>query len=131
MRNLISSTLAAVTFAGAITATATPAFADSYHHRRHKNNNDDVAAAAIFAGVAGLAIGAAIADKGNDHSRSRYDDAYRYSNGYGYDPRSDRYYGGYHHRPGHHDRTRVCTVTERDWDPYLGRYVKTKRRYPC
>jgi hypothetical protein len=140
MRKFLASALAALTFGGAVLATAAPAQAEhNSYYRRHKDGGDD-AAIAVIAGIAGLAIGAAIANKNDD--RDRYDrgygyrDSYGYRNnygtGYGYSPQSDRYYR--HHRhgyDGYYDRSRTCVTRERVWDSYRDRYVRVERRYPC
>jgi hypothetical protein len=125
MRKFLATALAAVTFGGAVAASATPAAAASYrhHHRHHHGGGGDVAAAAVIAGIAGLALGAAVAD--NDRGGRYYGGYSRYS----YDPRYDRYYGGYGgYGYGHY---RVCTTRDRVWDPYIGRRVTIERRYPC
>jgi len=128
MRKFLTSALAAVTFGGAVVAAAVPAEARPYYghggyyygHRHHGSND---AAVAAVAGIAGLAIGAAIAD-GNRGSRG-YSSSY-YRNGYSYDPRYEGYYGDYYG-----PRDRVCISRERVWDPYIGRHVTIERRYPC
>ncbi|WP_068875759.1 MULTISPECIES: hypothetical protein [unclassified Phenylobacterium] len=131
MRKVLTTALAAVTAAGAVLATAAPAQADRYRHHRHKDN-DDAVAAAVLGGVAGLALGAALSSKG-DRSRSYY------YNGYSYDPRYERYRGGYYRdsyyrgRPhAYYDRPyRTCVTRDRVWDPYIGRRVTIERRYAC
>lgn len=136
MRKFLASALAALTFGGAVVATAAPAQADSYRHRsyyrHHHHSGGDKAAIAAIAGIAGLAIGAAIADGDNGRTRSRssgyYSDrGYSYRNGYRYNPYDDGYYGDYY--GGRRDR--VCITRERVWDPYIGRNVSIERRYPC
>ena len=132
MRKFLTSALAAVTFAGAVAATATPAAADSYRYYRHHHHGGDTAAAAIVAGVAGLALGSALSSSGGgyrsggyyreSYPRSYYDRGY-YSRGY-YD---DDYVYDY----GYSRRPRVCINRERVWDPYIGRNVVIERRYPC
>ena len=82
----------------------------SHRHGRHRNNNDE---AAIVAGIAALAIGAAIASGGG--SRDRYDNG-----GYRYDraPRSSYSY---------YDRGyRRCRTTT-DWDPWADAYIRRTR----
>ncbi len=119
MRKFIAAGLAALTFAGSI-AVAGSANAQSRH--RHHDNNDG---AAIAAGIAGLAVGAAIASSNN---RYRYYDPYaypqgRYSNGYYYGPRTSAYgYYGYN-SPRYRSRCRTTLV----WDPYWGQYVERTR----
>lgn len=133
-RKFIASALAAVTAAGAVLATAGPASAERYRHRHH-NDNDDEVAAAIIGGVAGLALGAMLSDGDRRGRRDTY-----YYNGYSYDPRYDRYNGGYYsYGPsygrayGYHDRrrARTCVTRDRVYDPYIGRRVTIERRYRC
>jgi hypothetical protein len=132
MHKFIATALAALTFGGAVLATAAPAQADSRHryYRGHHHSGGNTAAAAAIAGIAGLAIGAAIAD-GNGRSRSGgyYSGGYSrgyYDNGYRYDPRYDGYSGDYYGRG-----PRTCITRERVWDPYIGRHVSIERRYAC
>lgn len=130
MRKFLTAALAALTAAGAVMATAIPAEAHDYGRRgydyggHHRGSN--TAAVAAFAGIAGLALGAALSSDG-DRSRRAYSSGYSYQNGYSYDPRYDDYYGSYDSYP----RDRVCITRERVWDPYIGRYVSTERRYAC
>jgi hypothetical protein len=123
MRKTLAAGLAALTFGGAIAAAAVPATAEArdyhggghgyhggYGYRGHNNNG-----AAIVAGIAGLAIGAAIADGGHrSHYRSSYYD-------YGYSPGYDDYGYGY----------RTCESRRWVWDPYIGRRVLVTSHYEC
>lgn len=94
----------------AVTATATPAEAQRYrHHRGH-----DDSGAVVVAGIAGIAIGAAIA---NSHDR-RYEYDRRYYRRHGYYPNDGYYARHYHRRYDYRD----CRV-RRQWDPYLHRRV--------
>ena len=127
MRKFLTTALAAITFGGAIAAVAAPADARGYRHGggryygHHHGGSNDAAVAAV-AGIAGLALGAAISSNGN---RSRgYSSSY--NTGYAYDPRYDSYAGDYYARP-----ERICISQERVWDPYIGRHVRIERRYPC
>ena len=124
MRRSLAAAMAAITFGGAVAATAAPAEARPYrgdYGRRHHNNND--AGVAIAAGVVGLALGAAIA--GNNGPRGGY-----YDRGYG-----RAYAPGYAYGPGYGygyaPRYRVCQSRERVYDPYIGRSVVIRREYPC
>ena len=121
MRKFLTSTLAALIFGGAIAATALPSQAGSYRHRGHHKHND-ATAAAIIAGIAGLAIGAAIVGSYNDRrdyrTRGYYDPHYRY-----------RYKPGYAHARRH--SYHICIRRERVWDPYADRVVMVERTFPC
>jgi len=122
MKKVIASALAAVTFGGAVVASAAPAAAQPYRHyygggHYYRHGGGDAAGAAAIAGIAGLAIGAAIA--GNNHSHSYYRNSY-YDGGYGYYGRPYGYYA-----------PRTCISQERVWDPYIGHHVYVERRYPC
>jgi hypothetical protein len=123
MRKTLTAALAAITLGGAVCATAAPAEAQhrggSFHggafhgggfrgdHFGHRGNGG----AAVFAGVAGLALGAALAS----------------NHGYGYG-----YYGG----PAYYDDYgypgyRTCETTRWVWDPYVGRRVPVREAYAC
>jgi hypothetical protein len=114
MRKFVSAALAAVTVAGTI-ASAGAATAQPYHHgyygggywRGGHHYYRDNTGAEVAAGIAGLAIGAAIA--GGGHERVYYDRGY-YAPGYYYSP----YYGP----PAYRD----CRGVE-VWDPYIGRWI--------
>jgi hypothetical protein len=115
MRKTLAAGLAALTFGGAVAAAAIPTTAAArewrggYHGYRgdwdhHRGNNG----AAIFAGVAGLALGAALADGGH------------------------RYYGGYGYAPGYYGYGyRTCVSRHWTWDPYIGRRVLVTTHYAC
>lgn len=129
MRKFLTTALAALTAAGAVVAAAVPADARPYrdYYRHHHHSGSNTAAVAAFAGIAGLALGAALSD--SDRGGRSYTTRSRtyYDNGYRYDPRDDGYYGDYYSYP----RDRVCITRERVWDPYIGRHVSVERRYPC
>ena len=117
MRKLITGGLAAITFAGAVSAAGV-ASAQSHNNYRHHHDNSG---AAVAAGIAGLAIGAAIASSGNNgYSNGYYDNGY-YNRGYYDRGYYDRGYGyGYDYGPR---RCRTYTT----WDPYYGEYVQHRR----
>jgi len=123
MRKSLTVAMTALTFGGAIAATAAPAQArpHGYYDNRyygHRHGNSD---AAIVAGVAGLAIGAALASNGRGYSNGGY-----YSRGYAYDP----YYGDrYYARPRYVYRT--CESERWVWDPYIQDRVLVRSRYRC
>jgi len=100
--------LAVALGATALTAAAMPAEAQRYH--RHYRGDGG---AAVVAGIAGLAIGAALAS-----GDRRYDYDRRYYRSHGYYP-IDGYYYRQHYRRGYYDN---CYVRER-WDPYIHRRV--------
>lgn len=110
----MTSIIKKAVLAGALGVTAlaasSPADAQRYRHYRH---HDDTGAA-VFAGVAGLAIGAALA---SDH---RYDYDRRYYRDHGYYPTDGYYYrNDYRAYDDGYDR---CYV-RRQWDPYMHRRV--------
>ncbi|MBX9730076.1 MAG: hypothetical protein K2X59_02005 [Sphingomonas sp.] len=112
-------------FALAATAlsVAAPAEAQRYYGRDRRGNGGG----AVIAGIAGLAIGAAIASNNNDRYRDRfYDDRgfdrrydFNYYNDHGYYP-DDGYYA-YNYRP----RFNRCRVV-RQWDPYWQQPVRVR-----
>jgi hypothetical protein len=112
MRKTLAAGLAALTFGGAVAAAAVPATAEArpYHHGYSHHRGGDAAGAAIVAGIAGLALGAALSDNHpHYYSRSYYGyPAY----GYGYGPR-------------------VCETRHWTWDPYIGRRVLVTSHYAC
>jgi hypothetical protein len=127
MRKLLIGGLAALTCVAGVVAPATEAAArDRHYYRYHRHHDDD--GAAIAAGIAGLAIGAALASSGN--RRGYYDDGYRYDRRYRYYDRG--YYGrpyGYYERPGYYAYNRGydrCRTTTR-WDPWADTYVQRTR----
>ena len=125
-------------------AAAAPAeaqYRDRYYGRGHRGD----AGPAIIAGVAGLAIGAAIASNNNRY-RDRYYDRRLYRDRYhdcGYDddrgfydrgfydrgfyPRRGFYdgYRGYYDDYRGYGRVPRCFV-ERRWDPYYGQPVRVR-----
>lgn len=119
MRKTITAALAALTFGGAVMATAAPAAAQE-HWRGHggwgrggwgRDHDSWGWGGAALAGVAGLALGAAIADSDRPYYYSR--PAYYYD---------DPYYG----RP-----YATCYGSREVWDPYLGHYIIQRTRYAC
>jgi hypothetical protein len=115
MRKTLAAGLAALTFGGAVAAAALPTAAEARphgyyggHYYRHNDNG-----AAVVAGIAGLAIGAALASNSHPH----YYRSYGYSYGPGY------YDYGYY--------PRICESRRWVWDPYIGRRVLITNRYEC
>ena len=117
MKTMLKKAGLGVALAATSLAVAAPAEAQRW---RHYDDGDDAAAAAIIAGVAGLAIGAALAD--DDRYYDRYDRDYYYDRypRYNHYPRYN-YYPRYRHR---YDRR--CW-RDRVWDPYARRYVRVRR----
>ncbi len=106
MRKIIAAGLAAITLTSALAPAM--AFAQRHDHYRGGSNG-----AAVAAGLAGLAVGAAIANGGRGDYRGGYyygPPRYAYEHYYG-----PRYYGP--HR---------C-ATSQVWDPYVGGYVQRTR----
>jgi hypothetical protein len=131
MRKVLTSALAALTLGGAIAATAAPADARPHgwgggHYYgggyRYYGHHGSGAGTAIAAGVAGLALGAALAgNSGHSYYRGGY-----YDRGY--------YGGGYYGYPAYgyyDDDYRVCESRHWVWDPYIGRRVLVANRYAC
>ena len=123
MNKMLTGAVAALT-AGAAIAAAVPASAQSYHGYRHHRDNSG---AVVVAGIAGLAIGAALASdhgyRGGDYGYrgGDYGDYYGSSRGYyggpGYYNGGGSYYGGYRRchsdwrwngRWRTYERVRVC-----------------------
>lgn len=149
MRKSLAAALAAVTFGGAIVSVAAPAQAQDYYQgysrsygdygRSHHNNS---ASTAVIAGIAGLAIGAALASSSqknrNAYSGSYYDPRYRSGyNGYAGDYRSgydDDDWGatsGYGQSYGYSSGYSICELNQLSYDPYSGRQVIVQSRYAC
>ncbi len=115
MANLIKKLVLGATLgASVLVAVAPTAEAQRYRYRDHYDRDDG--GAAIVAGIAGLAIGAALA---SDH---RYDYDRRYYRQRGYYPTDGFYYReNYRRYRGYHN----CTV-RRHYDPYMGRSVRIR-----
>jgi hypothetical protein len=105
---------------GASVLTAVAPTAEAQRWRRHYYRDRDDGGAAIVAGIAGLAIGAALAsDRGYDR---RYDYDRRYYRQRGYYPADGYYYRDYQRRYRGWDR---CYI-RRMYDPYDGRPVRVR-----
>lgn len=136
MRKTLAAGMAALTFGGAVAAAALPSAAeardwrggrgyyDGYYGGEHRHHGNDAAAAAVVAGIAGLAIGAALTN-GNHHSY--YSSGY-YAPNYGYAP-------SYGYAPGYYDYGyrpyATCESHRWVWDPYIGRQVMITSHYAC
>ncbi|TGX52797.1 hypothetical protein E5A73_14245 [Sphingomonas gei] len=125
MANLIKKAVLG-TVLGASVLTAVAPTAEAQRYRSRYRHHDDTGTA-IVAGIAGLAIGAALTsgDRGGRYDRydgydRRYDYDRRYYRQRGYYPTNGYYYRDYERRgwDGCH--------TRRVWDPYLDRPVRVR-----
>jgi hypothetical protein len=122
MRKILTAAVAALTIAGGMAASVTTAEARPYDRHRHHRGNDH--GDAVVAGIAGLAIGAALAGSSRDRGYYRggyYQPRHRYYRGR-YDDR--RYYRSGYYAPRY--AYRECR-TVRVWDPYYGRSIRERR----
>ncbi|THD37306.1 MAG: hypothetical protein E7773_04565 [Sphingomonas sp.] len=115
MTNFLTKTVLAASLGATALTAAAPADAQYYRGRYHRNNDG----AAIVAGVAGLAIGAALASSAN---RDRYYRDDYYYNNYNTYPRYNYYNNDYRYN------YRACRI-ERRYDPYYGRSVRVRVCY--
>ncbi len=119
MRKFIVTGLVALTAAGANARGGAQA---QYRHDRDRHHGDS--GAAVAAGLAGLAVGAAIASGG----RGDYDADHGYYRGYyrdGYYYGPHAYAGDYYYGNGYGGPRRCRTRTV--WDPYVNGYVERTR----
>lgn len=116
-RATLAVSLAAV---GLMTATTADA-------RDHYRNRGDDAAIAIGAGIIGLAIGAAIADRGD---RNYYDQAYYPQRRYVQVRGRPDYYYYYDNAPNRYYRDRYYSRNYRDWNDrrYNNRWDRGQQR---
>jgi hypothetical protein len=119
MTNFVKKAVLGAVMGATVLAAAAPAaeaqrYRGGYHGGYGYRHHDDTGTA-IVAGIAGLAIGAAIA--GNDR---RYDYDRRYYRDHGYYPTD-----GYYYRNHYRSYRGYCEV-RRVYDPYLGRRVAVR-----
>jgi hypothetical protein len=114
MTNLVKKAVLGTVLGASVLTAAAPAEAQRYHRYRDRDNTGT----AIVAGIAGLAIGAALAS-GNDR---RYDYDRRYYYRHGYYPTDGYYYRDNYRRYRGWERCGVRRV----YDPYLGRRVRVR-----
>ena len=130
MGNWIKKATLGVALGAAALTAAAPADAQRYYNHGYRGH--DRTGPAVVAGIAGLAIGAAIAsnNRGRYYDRGYdgyYDRGYSYDRGYydrGY-PSRGYYNGGYYDR-GYYDRGYRTCVVRRVYDPYIGRSVRIR-----
>ena len=149
MRKSLSAAIAAVTVGASVAATALPAQAQNYYDDYNRSRSSG---AAVIAGIASLAIGAALASSNRNRNSGYYNNGYqdpRYGSGYGSGYGSNYYgnsygsgygnsYGngyssgyGNSYGNGYAYSGRTCVSNEQVRDPYSGRRVVVQRRYAC
>lgn len=124
MNSMLKKAGLGVALAATALTTAIPAEAQRWHDGHRGGHRGGDAGPAIVAGIAGLAIGAALASDHGDRDRyyrergynAYYDDGYYRSHGY---YPNDGYYA-YRYRSGYN-----CWV-ERRWDPYVRHDVRVR-----
>ncbi|SOB86522.1 hypothetical protein SAMN06297144_1628 [Sphingomonas guangdongensis] len=131
MRDLLKKATLGVALGASALTVAAPAEAQRWgRYRHHRGDNTGTA---IVAGIAGLAIGAALTSR--DRYDPRYDYDYRFYDRRGYFPNdgyyarryyNDGYYNdGYYNRGGYYGGYNRCVV-RRVYDPYIGRRVRVR-----
>ena len=141
MRKPLAAAVAAITFTGAVASVAAPAQARSYYDggEYHRSHHDNGASTAIIAGIAGLAIGAAIASSSHKH-HNHYGDGYYsgdrggYDNGYGaYGSRDEGWASNsaYGRAYGYGSGYNVCESRQVAYDPYSGEQRVVRSQYAC
>ena len=117
MRNMLTKAILGVTLGAATLTVAAPADAQRYrHYDRHRGDGG----AAIVAGIAGIAIGAALTS--GDRYDRRYDRDRRYYRQRGYYPSNGHYAQNYYRQNRGYNRCQVRRV----YDPYIGRTVRVR-----
>ena len=113
MANLIKKLVLGTTLGASVLVAVAPTAEAQRYRNRHRGDDTGTA---IVAGIAGLAIGAALS------SDRRYDYDRRYYRERGYYPTDGYYYReNYRRYRGYNN----CTV-RRQYDPYLGRSVRVR-----
>lgn len=121
MRKILTAAVAALTVAGGMAASVTTAEARPYNHRHHRGNDHGDA---VVAGIAGLAIGAALAGSSNRDRGYYRGGYYAPRSGYAPDRYDRRYYRSEYYAPRY--AYRECR-TVRVWDPYYRRTIRERR----
>jgi len=132
MRKFLTAAVAALTLGGAMVATTAPAEARPYgwgggyggYHGYHYYGHGGNPGVAVAAGIAGLAVGAALASP-----RPYYNGYYGGGYGGGYYPGYAYPSSGYYYYP--EPVPRVCSGGHWVWDPYAGRNIWVRDRYYC
>lgn len=120
MNNLLKKAVTGLVAGAALVgAVAAPAEARGYYRGGYGYHHGiGRGGAAVLGGIAGLAVGAAIASP-----RYNYAPAYGYGGGYGggygYAPPPQAYYG---YGGGYYEPCRPRVI----WDPYIGQYVRSR-----
>ena len=117
MANLVKKAVLGTVLGASVLVAVAPT-AEAQRYRRYRHHDDT--GTAIVAGIAGIAIGAALAS--GDRYDRRYDYDRRYYDERGYYPTDGYYYRDYYRRHRGWDR---C-YTRRVWDPYLDRPVRVR-----
>ena len=107
MNKILTGALAALTLGGTVLGGAAPASAHDW------DDHHDNGGAALAAGIAGLAVGAALASGDHGYGGGYYDRGY-------YGPAPTAYYG-----PTYYNYYRHCRVQWR-WDARWGRYERVR-----
>jgi len=120
MTNFVKKAVLGTVLGATVLVAVAPA-AEAQRYRGHYRGHDNTGTA-IVAGIAGLAIGAAIASDGRryDHYDRRYDYDRSYYRDHGYYPTD-----GYYYRDYYRSYRGYCEV-RRVWDPYLDRPVRVR-----
>ena len=120
MNKFLTKTVLGATLTATALTVAAPA--DAQRCRRGYNRGGDETGAAIVGGIAGLAIGAAIASNSN---RDRYYRDDYYNNNYRYNDYNYPRYNNYYYRERYVQRCRI----ERRYDPYYGGTTRVRVCY--
>ncbi len=124
MKKILTGALAALTVGGAI-AAALPASAESHDGRGRYEHRDRDGGGALAAGLAGLAVGAALAGGHDGYYDQGYGGGYYEPRGvYDYDGPPPAYYAG----PTYYTDYGRCHASWR-WDRHWGRYVRVRACY--
>lgn len=115
MANMISRAVMGFTLGASVLVATAPAAEAQRYRDRHYRGHDNTGAA-VVAGIAGVALGAALANN------SRYDYDRRFYRQRGYYPTDGYYYRDHYRRFNGYER---CSV-RRVYDPYIGRRVPVR-----